>query len=106
MSVTTRPPTICRVEDIDVWDRLAALREKELVRRFPRSPRSRGLLRIAMIKAILRHKPTTIVELLTMIPAGLLNRTDPLQFSALPDVAAILARAWTPAAPTRTPHGR
>lgn len=81
------------LEDSDLRDRLVAHRERHLVRRYQTDPREGGLLRRAMIDALLRHKPTTLAEFHGMIPARLVAGTDPLQLAVeLPAVLALLRR--------------
>lgn len=70
---------------------LIRLREESLRPAFAGVPPERGLLRRAMIDALLRYRPTSTTEYERSIPEPLRAYTDPAQLRHLPEVFAILA---------------
>jgi hypothetical protein len=71
---------------------LIRLREGAVRPAFPDVPAERGLLRRAMLEALLRHRPTSTAEYERRIPAFLRQYTDQRQLGQLPQVFAILSR--------------
>jgi hypothetical protein len=74
--------------------RRALIRFRESVVRpaFPDVPAERGLLRRAMLEALLRHRPTSLAEYERRIPDSLRQYTDPRPLHHLPEVFTILSR--------------
>lgn len=71
--------------DADLRARLKAIlihyRETVLVQKYPRADRKEGILRRAMIDAVLDVRPESVSEFLHMLPEKLLLGTDPNQMS-------------------------
>lgn len=68
------------------------LREEVIEREMPQVPRERGLLRRAMLEALLRHRPTDEREFRERVPLALRQGTDPEQLRRYADrVFALLA---------------
>ncbi|GBD43541.1 RecBCD enzyme subunit RecD [bacterium HR40] len=77
-SQTWAPPRIASIED--ARRALIALREREVVPRFPDVPRERGLLREQMIDMLLKYRPQNDEEFRKLIPFKLRANTDSKQF--------------------------
>ena len=70
-----------RLTDSQLHRRLVLHREECLVIRYPSAPRECGLLRRAMIDAIVSHRPITVTGFKTLIPSRLIRATDPRQIA-------------------------
>lgn len=88
----THPPTTRQVQsEAALRMALVSFRDEVIMRAQPGVPRGRGLLRMRMLQALLRHLPTSVEEFNRVIPKALRDETDPLHLPYLPNVVEIIA---------------
>jgi very-short-patch-repair endonuclease len=85
------PPPVVEVQSEEAL-RIALLRLRDgIMRTHPEVPRERGLLRMRMLQALIRHLPTSVEEFDRLIPKVLRDETEPSQLRYLPQVIQVIA---------------
>jgi very-short-patch-repair endonuclease len=86
------PPPVIEVQSEEAL-RIALLRLRDgiIMQAHPEVPRERGLLRMRMLQALIRHLPTSVEEFDRLIPKVLRDETEPSQLRYLPQVIQVIA---------------
>jgi very-short-patch-repair endonuclease len=85
------PSTTPSEESSALREALLRFRDRVIMRAQPQVPRERGLLRMRMLQALMRHLPTTLEQFNQVIPKRLRDETDPAQLQYLPKVFEMIA---------------